>query len=126
MQYFVPMNSKLESERLKRPGIQLGKESFKKLKTTEASGTEPSQEQQSEEPKELSEEELKKMMKVGNYTKVYQLFDDMLRKFDKEDLDRLWSLVKETCSTIEVIDEKAKELWVELKRLYEPDSRDPL
>nr|GEU79102.1 ribonuclease H-like domain, reverse transcriptase, RNA-dependent DNA polymerase [Tanacetum cinerariifolium] len=37
MQDFVPMNSKLESERLKRPGIQLGKESFKKLKTTEAS-----------------------------------------------------------------------------------------
>nr|GEV49802.1 hypothetical protein [Tanacetum cinerariifolium] len=37
MQDFVPMNSKLESERLKRPGIQLGKESFKKLKTTKAS-----------------------------------------------------------------------------------------
>nr|GEX74584.1 hypothetical protein [Tanacetum cinerariifolium]GEY44270.1 hypothetical protein [Tanacetum cinerariifolium] len=36
------------------------------------------------------------------------------------------SLVKKTCSTIEVIDEKAKELWVKLKRLYEPDSRDPL
>nr|GEZ84791.1 hypothetical protein [Tanacetum cinerariifolium] len=28
--------------------------------------------------------------------------------------------------TTEVIDEKAKELWVELKRLYEPDSRDLL
>nr|GEX01871.1 reverse transcriptase domain-containing protein [Tanacetum cinerariifolium] len=61
MQDFVPMNSKLESERLKRPGIQLGKESFKKLKTAEASSTKPTQEQQSEEPKELYEEELKKM-----------------------------------------------------------------
>nr|GEU72422.1 hypothetical protein [Tanacetum cinerariifolium] len=58
MQDFVPMNSKLESERLKRLGIQLGKERFKKLKTTEASGTKPTQEQQSEEPKELYEEEL--------------------------------------------------------------------
>nr|GEX51593.1 hypothetical protein [Tanacetum cinerariifolium] len=38
MQDFVPMNSKIESERLKRPGIQLDKESFKKLKTAEASG----------------------------------------------------------------------------------------
>nr|GEY85534.1 hypothetical protein [Tanacetum cinerariifolium] len=37
MQDFVPMNSKIESERLKRPGIQLDKESFKKLKTAEAS-----------------------------------------------------------------------------------------
>nr|GEZ25636.1 hypothetical protein [Tanacetum cinerariifolium]GEZ25641.1 hypothetical protein [Tanacetum cinerariifolium] len=137
MQDFVPMNSKLES-------------------------TEPTQEQQSEELKELFEEELKKMMelvpveelyiealhvkypiidweiyyegkrkcwkiiRVRNYTEVYQLFEDMLKKFNREDLDKLWSLVKETCSTTEVIDEKAKELWVELKRLYELDSRDPL
>nr|GEX15657.1 ribonuclease H-like domain-containing protein [Tanacetum cinerariifolium] len=118
-------------------GIQLGKKSFKKLKTAEASGTEPTQEQQFEEPKELSKEELKKMMelvprkywkiiRVKNHTEVYQIFDDMLKKNDREDLDRLWSLVKETCNTTEVTDEKEKALSVELKRLYEPDSRDPL
>nr|GEV35042.1 hypothetical protein [Tanacetum cinerariifolium] len=67
-----------------------------------------------------------KIIRVRNQTEVYQIFDDMLKKFDREDLDRLWSLVKETCSTTEVTDEKANELWVELKRLYEPDSRDPL
>nr|GEY88729.1 hypothetical protein [Tanacetum cinerariifolium] len=106
MQDFMSMNSKLESKRLKRLGIQLDKECFKKLKTAKASGTEPTQEQQSKEPKELSEEELKKMI--------------------EEDLDKLWSLVKETCNTTEVTDEKAKEIWVELKRLYKPDSRDPL
>nr|GEV38131.1 hypothetical protein [Tanacetum cinerariifolium] len=119
-------------------------------------------EQQSEEPIELSKEELKKMIelvpveelyikalhvkypiiyweiyskgqrkcwkniRVGNHTKVYQIFKDVLKKFDREDLDKLWSLVKETCSTTEVTDEKAKDLWVELKRLYEPDSRDLL
>nr|GEX94258.1 hypothetical protein [Tanacetum cinerariifolium] len=126
MQDFVPTNSKIESERLKRPGIQLDKERIKKLKTTKALGTEPTQEQQSKEPKELSKEELKKMMEVGNHTEVYQIFDDMLKKFDREDLDKLWSLVKESCSTTEVTDEKEKELWVELKRLYEPDSRDLL
>nr|GEX57700.1 reverse transcriptase domain-containing protein [Tanacetum cinerariifolium] len=124
-----------KSERLKRPGIHLGKESFKKLKTAKASGTEPTQEQQSKEPKELSEEELKEMIeirkywkiiRVGNHTEVYQIFDDMLKKFNKEELDRLWSLVKETCSITEVTDEKQKELWVEPKILYEPDSRDPL
>nr|GEV67418.1 putative ribonuclease H-like domain-containing protein [Tanacetum cinerariifolium] len=123
MQDFVPMNSKLESERLKRPGIQLGKESFKKLKTAEASGTEPTQEQQYEEPKEISEEELKKMMEI---VPVEELYIEALQKFDREDLDRLWSLVKETCSTTEVTDEKEKELWVELKRLYELDYKDPL
>nr|GEY34412.1 hypothetical protein [Tanacetum cinerariifolium] len=67
-----------------------------------------------------------KIIRVGNHTEVYQLFNDMIKKFDREDLDKLWSLVKKTCSTTEVIDEKAKELWVELKKLYEPNSRDPL
>nr|GEZ82936.1 hypothetical protein [Tanacetum cinerariifolium] len=129
---------------------------------TKASGIEPTQEKQSKEPKDASEEELKKIMelllveelyieglqvkyliigweiyskgqrkywkliRVGNHTEVYQRFDDMLKKFDREDLDKLWSLVKESCSTTEVNDEKAKEFWVELKRLYEPDSRYPL
>nr|GEV93342.1 hypothetical protein [Tanacetum cinerariifolium] len=125
---------------------KLGKESFKKFKTAEALVSEPTQEQQFEEPKELSDEELKKIMElvlveelyiealqvkypiidweiyyegqrkywkiigVGNHTEVYQIFDDSLKKFDREDLDRLWSLVKETCSTTEVTDEKEKEL----------------
>nr|GEW72466.1 uncharacterized mitochondrial protein AtMg00810-like [Tanacetum cinerariifolium]GEW72538.1 uncharacterized mitochondrial protein AtMg00810-like [Tanacetum cinerariifolium] len=71
LQDFVSMNSMLESERLKRPGIQLGKESFKKLKTVEASSTEPSQEQQSKEPKELSEEELKKMTELVPVEELY-------------------------------------------------------
>nr|GEV10755.1 hypothetical protein [Tanacetum cinerariifolium] len=132
MQDFVPINSKLESERLKRPRIQLDKERSKNVKTAKASGTKPSQEQQSEDPKELSKEELKKMteiarekcwkiIRVGNHTEVYQLFED-----DIEDLDKLWSLVKETCSTTKVIDKKATKLWVKLKRIYEPDSRDLL
>nr|GEY77896.1 hypothetical protein [Tanacetum cinerariifolium] len=108
MQDFVPMNSKLENERLKRPGIQLDKKSFKKLKTAKASGTEPSQEQQFEEPKELSKEELKKMMELVPVEELYI------------------KALQETCSTTEVTDEKAKEIWVELKRLYELDSKGPL
>nr|GEV06216.1 hypothetical protein [Tanacetum cinerariifolium] len=123
MQDFVPMNSKLESERLKRPGIQLDKERIKKLKTAEASA------------KELWVE-LKRLYELDfrdplwalqrNHTEVYQIFEDMLKKVDREDLNKLWCLVKEACSTTKVTDEKAKELWVELKRLYELDSRDPL
>nr|GEV93341.1 hypothetical protein [Tanacetum cinerariifolium] len=97
--------------------------------------SEPTQEQQSEEPKELSEEELKKIMELVLVEELYiealqvkypiidwEIYYEGQRK---EDLDRLWSLVKETCSITEVTDEKSKELWVELKRLYEPDSRDP-
>ncbi|GJU80937.1 hypothetical protein Tco_1283302 [Tanacetum coccineum] len=71
IQEFVPMDSKLESERLKRPGIQLAQKSSKKLKTAKASGSELSQEQQTKEPKELSEEELKKMMEIVPAEEVY-------------------------------------------------------
>nr|GEX05365.1 hypothetical protein [Tanacetum cinerariifolium] len=51
-----------------------------------------------------------KIIRVGNHTKVYKIFKDMLKKVDREDLDKLWSLVKETYSTIEITDKKAKEL----------------
>nr|GEV30842.1 putative ribonuclease H-like domain-containing protein [Tanacetum cinerariifolium] len=87
----------------------------------EASGIEPTQEQQSEEPKELSEEELKKMIEL---VPVEELYIKALQvKYPIID----WEIYSEgQRNTTEVTDEKVKELWVELKRLYEPDSRDPL
>ncbi|GJU67523.1 hypothetical protein Tco_1253782 [Tanacetum coccineum] len=36
-----------------------------------------------------------KIIRVGNHSDVYQFFDDMLKAFDREDLVKLWSLVKE-------------------------------
>ncbi|GKF77747.1 hypothetical protein Tco_0230217, partial [Tanacetum coccineum] len=45
--------------------------SSKKLKTAKASGSELSQEQQPKEPKELSEEEFKKMMEIVPAEEVY-------------------------------------------------------
>ncbi|GJV63630.1 hypothetical protein Tco_1474458 [Tanacetum coccineum] len=44
----------------------------------------------------------------------------------RDDLVKLWDLVKERFSTTEPINNKEKELWVELKRLFEPDSDDTL
>ncbi|GJZ29916.1 hypothetical protein Tco_0574963 [Tanacetum coccineum] len=111
VQSFVPMDSELEVQRLKRPG---------------------------EEPKveELSQEQLHRMMmvipveekiiRVGRHTKAYQTFDDMLKKFDRDDLDKLWNLVKERFRTTEPTVDKVRELWVELKRLLEPDDNDTL
>ncbi|GJU46571.1 hypothetical protein Tco_1203837 [Tanacetum coccineum] len=107
-------------------------ESFKKLRTTEASRSEPIQEQPKEEPKELSEEEFKKMIeivpiiRVRNITKAYQVFEDMLKGFDKEDLVTLWSLVKERFRSAEPTKDNERALWVELKRLFEPDKDDVL
>ncbi|GJS48308.1 retrovirus-related pol polyprotein from transposon TNT 1-94 [Tanacetum coccineum] len=47
-------------------------------------------------------------------------------KFDKDDLVKLWDLVKNRFSTTEPSDDKEKELYVVLKRLFEPDNDDIL
>nr|GEU33686.1 hypothetical protein [Tanacetum cinerariifolium] len=65
-----------------------------------------------------------KIIRVGGITKAYQSFKDMLKGFDIEDLDALWRLVKERFSTEVPTQDKEKSLWVELKRLFEPNSAD--
>nr|GFA99310.1 hypothetical protein [Tanacetum cinerariifolium] len=116
---FVSMASKEEGERMKRKGLRLEQESAKNIKTSE----------------EVSEEDLKEMMQLvpveeiimlGGSTAVYQFFVDMLNHFDKEDLNQLWTLVKETLSIRQASSDKEKELWVELKRLFKPDFKEQL
>ncbi|GKD09275.1 hypothetical protein Tco_1188960 [Tanacetum coccineum] len=67
-----------------------------------------------------------KIIRVRNHTKVYHFFDDMLKAFDRDDLVMLWSLVKEKFNSIEPTDDREREIWVELKRLFEPDIDDEL
>nr|GEY17834.1 putative ribonuclease H-like domain-containing protein [Tanacetum cinerariifolium] len=122
---FVPMSSKEEGERVKRQGLKIDQGSSKRMKTYE----------------DVSEEELKGMMqlihsegkkeywkiiRLGGHTAVYQFFVDMLKQFDREDLHQLWTLVKETLSIRKATKDKEKELWVKLKRLFEPDFEDQL
>ncbi|GJU39706.1 hypothetical protein Tco_1192663 [Tanacetum coccineum] len=61
-----------------------------------------------------------------NQEKVYQIFEDMLKNFDRDDLVKLWSLVHERFNSTEPTKDKERELWVELKRLFEPDDDDTL
>ncbi|GJS69387.1 putative reverse transcriptase domain-containing protein, partial [Tanacetum coccineum] len=65
-----------------------------------------------------------KIIRVGDHTEVYQLFEDMLKNFNRGDLVKLWDLVKERFSLTEPTDDKEKALWVKLKRLFEPDTDD--
>ncbi|GJX03462.1 hypothetical protein Tco_0189378 [Tanacetum coccineum] len=67
-----------------------------------------------------------KIIRVGDHTESYQTFDDMLKKFDRDDLDKLWSLVKERFSSTDPTYDKERILWVKLKRLFEPDVDDIL
>ncbi|GKB98519.1 hypothetical protein Tco_0984656 [Tanacetum coccineum] len=163
IQTLFKKDTEFEKTKTKRIAEEtLLQESFKKLRTAEASRSEPIQEQPTEEPKELSEEELKKMMeivpveeikaealqvkypiidweihtegsrkywkiiRVRNITEAYQVFEDMLKGFDREDLVTLWSLVKERFRSAEPTEDKERALWVELKRLFEPDKDDVL
>nr|GEW49316.1 copia protein [Tanacetum cinerariifolium] len=128
---FVPMSSKEESERVKRSRIKLDQGSLKRKKISRTSRSEPSQEQQfkGSEDWEIHTEgkrEYWKIIRLGGHTEAYQFFVDMLKHFDREDLHQLWSLVKETFSIKQSTSDKEKELWVELKRLFEPDSKDQL
>nr|GFA15956.1 reverse transcriptase domain-containing protein [Tanacetum cinerariifolium] len=95
---FVPMSSKEEGKRIKRKGIKLDQGSAKKIKTYE----------------DVSEEVLKGMMQLVPLEEVYV------------EALQLWTLVKETLSIKHATKDKEKELWVELKRLFEPDFEDQL
>ncbi|GJS73374.1 hypothetical protein Tco_0706215 [Tanacetum coccineum] len=67
-----------------------------------------------------------KIIRVGDHTKVYQFFKDMLKNFDRDDLVKLWDLVRERFSSIEPTDDKERSSRVKLKRLFEPDTDDLL
>ncbi|GJS68384.1 hypothetical protein Tco_0682949 [Tanacetum coccineum] len=66
-----------------------------------------------EEPKELSEEDLKKMLEIVP-----------VKEFRVEALQT--NLVKEKFRSVEPTEDMERALWVEFKRLYEPDKEDTL
>nr|GEY76396.1 hypothetical protein [Tanacetum cinerariifolium] len=97
-QDFIPIGSKEEAERFKRKG----------------------------EVYTEGERSYWNIIRLGGSTASYQFFVDLLKHFDREDLNQLWALVKETLNIRLAANDKENELWVELKRLYEPDVEDQL
>nr|GEW09058.1 hypothetical protein [Tanacetum cinerariifolium] len=73
------------------------------------------------DPKDMSEEDVKNMLEI---VLVSEFKVEALQV--KEDLDALWRLVKDKFSTTVPTVDKEKALWVELKRLFEPDIDDAL
>nr|GEY73892.1 hypothetical protein [Tanacetum cinerariifolium] len=135
MDDFIPMGSKEEAERIKRKGLNLEQESAKKQKTSEEVLKEAMSPE--EVPKEKEKEMMqlvfherhrsyRKITRLGGSSASYQFFIDLLKHLDREDLNQLWRLVKETLSNRPPTSDKEIELWVELSRLYEPDHKDQL
>ncbi|GKA67598.1 hypothetical protein Tco_0767515 [Tanacetum coccineum] len=138
VQSFVPMDSELEIQRLKRACQEVLEEPAKRQRIREAS--ESVQEQPGEEPKadELlniqsltgrftlkTQEDTGKLSELKTIQKLIRLLM-MLKKFDRDDLDKLWDLIKKRFRTTEPTKDKEKEIWVELKRLFEPDENDTI
>nr|GEV67914.1 ribonuclease H-like domain-containing protein [Tanacetum cinerariifolium] len=65
-----------------------------------------------------------RIIRVGGITQAYQSFEDMLKDFNREDLDALWRITKEKFSTAMPTHDKEKALWAQLTRLYEPNADD--
>nr|GEV08980.1 hypothetical protein [Tanacetum cinerariifolium] len=140
MEDFIPMGSKEEAERIKRKGLSLEKESAKKLKTSEEVTEEAksSDEVPKEKVKEMMQlvpieevyvEALQvkhpiidwkvytegkrsylKITRLGGSSASYQFFIDLLKHLDREDLNQLWRLVKETLSNRPPTSDKEMEL----------------
>ncbi|GJU24293.1 hypothetical protein Tco_1162914 [Tanacetum coccineum] len=98
---------------------ELNQESSKRQKIGE--GSDPAEESKDK----LSQEQLQQLMIIVPEEGM-NIFKDMLKNFDMDDLVKLWSLVHERFNLTEPTEDKERELWVELKRLFEPDDDDIL
>ncbi|GKA33469.1 hypothetical protein Tco_0719898 [Tanacetum coccineum] len=112
-------------------------ESFKKLRTAQASSSEPVQEQSIEESRELTGEELKKMLEIVPVEEIrvealntkYPIIDWEILT---EESRKYWKIIRvsnitDAYQSFEVpTEDMERALWVELKRLYEPDKDDTL
>ncbi|GJR17807.1 hypothetical protein Tco_0966334 [Tanacetum coccineum] len=123
-------SSKIDAEH------ELNQESSKRQKIGE--GSEPAEESKDE----LSQEQLQQLMIIvpeegmnvealqtkypiiaGKFTLKTQ---ECIGRSSEDDLVKLWSLVHERFNSTEPTENKERELWVELKRLFEPDDDDTL
>nr|GEX48281.1 hypothetical protein [Tanacetum cinerariifolium] len=130
---FIPMGSKEESKRLKRKGLNLKKEQVKKQKSSEEA---PEIETTT---KEFTEEKIKEIMQLVPVEDVYvqalQVKHPIIDwKVHSEGQRSYWQIIRLGGSSdgyqffVDLLrtasSDKEMELWVELKRMYEPDPED--
>ncbi|GKA81350.1 hypothetical protein Tco_0788042 [Tanacetum coccineum] len=102
MSNYIKNKKELEVQRLKRVGQEVLEEPVKIQKIGEAS----------------VEEVYVEALQVKYPIIDWEVYSEDIRKY--------WKIIRERFSTTEPTDDKEKELWVELKRLLEPDNDDTL
>nr|GEV27910.1 synaptobrevin, longin-like domain protein [Tanacetum cinerariifolium] len=125
---FIPIGSKEEGERFKRKWIRFEHESVKRLKTSEETHEEV------KSPEVVPEEKVKEMMQLVPVEEIYvdslqvkhPIIDWKVHTEGQRSYWKITRLVKESLSIRPAASDKEIKLWVELKRLYEPDDDDQL
>ncbi|GJX41503.1 hypothetical protein Tco_0256493 [Tanacetum coccineum] len=105
-----PVDPEIEKKVMKRSRFDFQKPPAKRQKIREVSGS--VEDQSAGKEKEVSEEELNKLLVIVPVEEVY--------------IKALQDLVKKKFSSTKPTVDKEKVLWVELKRLFEPDDDDTL
>ncbi|GKB17605.1 hypothetical protein Tco_0851528 [Tanacetum coccineum] len=113
-------DSEIEKEVMKRYGFDFQKPPAKRQKVGEVSGS--IEEQYAGKEKDVKypiidwevftkeSRSYWRIKRVGNHTEVYQVFEEMLKRFDRDDLDISWDLVnKKFSSTEPTIDKEEHE-----------------
>nr|GEW65872.1 hypothetical protein [Tanacetum cinerariifolium] len=118
---FKPDKDVQEPKKKRVADETLLQESFKKLRAIEVSRSESTQEIPSNDPKEMTEEDVQNMLEI---VPVPEFKVEALHvKYPIID----WEIhTKEKFSSAVPSEDKEKALWVELKRLFEPDADDVL
>nr|GEW50486.1 hypothetical protein [Tanacetum cinerariifolium] len=106
MEDFVPMGSKEEAKTFKRKGISFEQKSVKKQKISE----EVPEEVKSHDEVPEEKRSYWKITRLGGSSASYQFFIDLLKHLDREVLNQLWRLVKETLSNRPPTSDKEMEL----------------
>ncbi|GKA80523.1 hypothetical protein Tco_0787215 [Tanacetum coccineum] len=79
-----------------------------------------------QKPFSVAELEVQRLKRAGQDVVEEPTKRQRTGEASREDLVKLWSLVKERFNSPGLTDDKEKELWVELKRLFESDEDDTL
>nr|GEW03200.1 ribonuclease H-like domain-containing protein [Tanacetum cinerariifolium] len=118
---FKPDKDVQETKKKRVADETLLQESFKKLRAAEVSGSESTQEIPSNDPKEITEQDVQNMLEIIPVPKFkvealqvkYPIIDWEIhtKGFDREDLFALWNLVKEKFSSVVPSKDKEKALW---------------
>ncbi|GJY31581.1 hypothetical protein Tco_0415076 [Tanacetum coccineum] len=103
--------------------IELVEESSKKAKAEESS---------SKRARDELEQEIQRKEKQGYYeitradgsSKIYLVFSQLLKDFDREDLEKLWILVKAKHGYTMPEESYERVLWGDLKVLFKPHVED--